>query len=73
MRWQASGAGGTATEYSVEAGDAPGLANLAVLPTGSAATSFVVSAPPGRYFVRVRALNAYGLSVASHDVELRVP
>lgn len=71
--WLAPTAGGDAGEYAIEAGTAPGLANLAVLPTGSPVTSFAVEAPPGRYFVRVRALNLYGSSVPSDEIELRVP
>lgn len=73
LTWEPPGAGGAALEYVVEAGDAPGRANVAVLPTGSAATTFAVFAPPGRYFVRVRALNFHGRSVASRDLDLRVP
>jgi hypothetical protein len=71
--WGAPAAGGDPEEYAIEAGSAPGLANLAVLRTGSSARSFVVTAPPGRYFVRVRALNLHGWSVSSEDLELRVP
>jgi hypothetical protein len=56
----------------IEAGDAPGRSNLAVLPTGSSTTSFRVAAPPGRYHVRVRALNAAGTSAASDEVVLLV-
>jgi hypothetical protein len=71
--WRAPTAGGNVEEYAIEAGSAPGLANLAVLRTGSAEPSLVVTAPPGRYFVRVRALNAAGWSVPSNDLEVRVP
>jgi hypothetical protein len=71
--WRGPVAGGAAAAYAIDAGDAPGRSNVAVLPTGSAATSFVVAAPPGRYFVRVRALNAYGSSVPSEELDLRVP
>lgn len=71
--WQPPAAGGAVTEYAIEAGDAPGRANLAVLRTDSPEPSFAIVAPPGRYFVRVRAVNAHGRSVPSHDLDLRVP
>jgi hypothetical protein len=72
LTWQRSSAGGAPTGYVIEAGDAPGRSNLAVLPTGSSTTSFRVAAPPGRYHVRVRALNAAGTSAASDEVVLLV-
>jgi hypothetical protein len=58
LAWQAP-VEGAATGFVVEAGSASGLANLAVLATGPG-TSLQVSAPPGTYFVRVRAQNALG-------------
>jgi len=72
LSWRPSSAGGTPTEYVIEAGDAPGLSNIAVLPTASAMTSFVIAASPGRYYVRVRALNANGSSLPSEEIELVV-
>lgn len=72
LSWQRSSAGGTPTSYIIEAGDAPGRANLAVLPTESAATAFTVVAPPGRYYVRVRAVNGNGISAPSEEITLLV-
>ncbi len=72
LSWQPSSAGGAPTEYVIEAGEAPGLSNVAVLPTASSMTSFVIAAPPGRYYVRVRALNAHGSSLPSAEIELVV-
>ncbi len=65
---------GTATSYVVEAGSATGLSNLAVLNTGSAATTLVVpGVPPGTYFLRVRAANAFGASPVSIERSITVP
>jgi len=72
VSWRPSSAGGAPTHYVVEAGSAPGLANLAVLYTTGAPTSLAVTAPPGLYYVRVRAVNAYGVSVPSDEVVLLV-
>ena len=63
---------GAATSYFVEAGSASGLANLVVLPIGPAPELQVV-APPGTYFVRVRAANSAGVSAASNEVVVVVP
>ena len=72
LYWHPSSAGGAATAYVVEAGDAPGLSNVAVLPTDSWMPSFTIGAPPGRYFVRVRAVNALGTSVPSEEIVVLV-
>ena len=71
LRWRA--AGGNAASYVIEAGSAPGLANLAVLPTGHLDTTFVTPAPSGTYFVRVRATNAFGASAGSNEITVTVP
>lgn len=68
--WQ-RGPGGTPTSYLLEAGSAPGLANLAIVPV--TATSLAVSGvPPGTYFVRMRAVNSAGTSAPSNEVTVVV-
>ncbi|HTM31686.1 MAG TPA: fibronectin type III domain-containing protein [Vicinamibacterales bacterium] len=62
---------GDPTYYVVEAGSAPGLANLARVTT-LAPAPFEAVAPDGTYFVRVRAGNACGISDPSSDVSLTV-
>jgi hypothetical protein len=64
-------AGTGATGHVVEAGSATGLANLAVLNVG-AGTTLMANAPAGRYFVRVRGVNACASSAASNEVVVDV-
>ncbi len=64
---------GSPTTYVVEAGSAPGLANLANAATGGTTPAFATTAvPPGNYFVRVRARNAAGTSGPSSEVIVAV-
>jgi hypothetical protein len=70
LHWSRSAGGGVATGYVIEAGSAPGLSNLAVVPVGNV-TRFVTSAPPGIYYVRVRAVNEHGPSEASNEIVVR--
>ncbi len=71
LNWNAPAAGGAAASYLVEAGNAPGSANLGSAPTTS--TSLAVGGvPTGQYFVRVRARNAVGTSAPTSDVIVSV-
>jgi len=63
---------GAATGYVIEAGSAPGLANLATLQTGAATSVSVPGVPPGSYFVRVRALNSSGAGAPSGEIYLQM-
>jgi hypothetical protein len=65
--WTAPVIGTPPFTYIIEAGSGSGLANLAVLPTGSSATQFATAAPAGIYFVRLRAQNACGVSGVSTE------
>ncbi|HZP49305.1 MAG TPA: hypothetical protein VFB07_12250 [Vicinamibacterales bacterium] len=65
---------GVAASYVLEAAAGAGQPSVTRRPTGSAATTFTAPvAPPGHYFIRVRAQNIWGLSAASNDVEVNVP
>lgn len=65
---------GPVTSYVLEAGTATGLANIVVFDTGSPATSLVVpGVPSGTYFLRLRAVNAQGVSAPGGDHILVVP
>jgi hypothetical protein len=58
--------------YVVEAGSAPGAANLFNAPIGPE-PRVTAPAPPGRYYVRVRAGNDLGVSGPSAEVVIDVP
>jgi hypothetical protein len=61
------------THYVVEAGSAPGLADLAAFGTEGVQTSVSFdNVPAGRYYVRVRAVNFTGSSGPSHEVVVDV-
>jgi hypothetical protein len=68
------GASASATTYVIEAGSAPGSANLANANLGSSATSATFAGVGrGTYFVRLRAQNLCGTSGVSNEVTLVVP
>jgi hypothetical protein len=73
LSWTPATTGGVALSYVIEAGSAPGLANLAVLPVpGSPATVTLTAVPAGRYFVRMRARNGLGTSATSPETIVTV-
>jgi len=59
--------------FTVEAGSAPGLSNLAFVPVMTGTTLTVPNVPPGTYYVRVRAWNYIGPSVPSNEFAVVVP
>lgn len=71
IEWQAPPLGWAATSYRLEVGTAPGLANIGALPVNG--LSFDAPGPAGRYYVRVRAVNANGASVPGDEVVIDVP
>jgi predicted phage tail protein len=73
LSWTPSASGGSADFYVVEAGSAPSLINLAQFSTGSPSPGYAASGvPPGVYYIRVRAGNAFGVSGASNEVALQI-
>jgi glucose/arabinose dehydrogenase len=72
LSWQqASTASGPAT-FRIEAGDTSGAANLAVLTLDGSLRAFTGDVPPGSYFVRVRGVNACGVSGPSNEIVVTV-
>jgi hypothetical protein len=65
FQWNA--AAGSPTSHELEAGTAPGKSNLGTFPVGLTA-QFATPAPPGVYYVRIRARNACGVGPASNEV-----
>jgi fibronectin type III domain protein len=73
LNWTAPAGGDPPTSYTVQAGSASGLSDLANFDTGSTATTLVVlGVPNGTYFVRIHANNAAGQSGASNEFQLVV-
>jgi predicted phage tail protein len=72
LTWSAPSTGGAPTTYFIDAGATSGSSNIASFPTGNTQTSLTVTAPGGLYFVRLRAGNAVGVSVASSEVSFRI-
>jgi hypothetical protein len=73
LTWNAPSSGGAVASYIIDAGTSPGASNLAVVDTGNTLTTLAASGVgPGTYYVRVRARNAFGSSVASNEVSLVV-
>lgn len=71
-KWSAP-SGTAPTSYVLEAGTAPGLANVATQDLGSAATTFsATSVAVGTYYVRFRSKNACGVSSPSNEIVVTI-
>ena len=73
LHWAAPASGGPPAQYVLEVGSASGLSNLATIPTASTAVSLATPAPPGAFYVRIRAQNACGTGAASNEQLIVVP
>jgi len=68
LSWVAPPAGAAPTAYIIEAGSAPGMADLARVSTGTAATTFTAGGVGnGTYYIRVRAVSSAGTSGPSNE------
>jgi hypothetical protein len=70
LQWSENPVGPVIAGYHLQAGTAAGLSDVGVLPLPATARTFNVDAVPGTYFVRVVAVNAAGVSVASNEAVL---
>ena len=70
LRWMAPRGGSAATSYLIEAGSAPGLADLGRFPVGNV-LRFSTVAPSGVYYVRVRGVNNRGAGEPSNEIIVR--
>lgn len=73
LTWTAGSSDAQTVRYVVEAGSAPGLANLATFDVGLQTNLTVPGVPPGTYYVRVRAANYTGSSAPSNEIVVTVP
>lgn len=73
LQWAAPASGPAPVGYTLRVGSAPGLSDILIYPTGSAATALAAAAPPGTYHVRVVATNACGASAESNAIVVSVP
>lgn len=72
VRWTPPTSGGLPSGFLLEAGNAPGLANVAVYSTGVPGL-VAANVPSAVYYVRVRSYNAAGLGAATSDITVTVP
>lgn len=73
VSWALPPESAAATAYRFEAGSGPGLLDLVTRLTNGDQTVIVFAdVPPGRYFVRVRAINAMGMSDPSRELVVDV-
>lgn len=72
LSWQPPTTGGPASDYLLEAGSASGLANIASGVAFGGTGLNVPGVPAGRYFIRVRARNAAGISAPSNEADVTV-
>ena len=68
LAWTVAATANGPASIVIEAGSAPGLANLAVVPIDGALRTIAVQAPPGQYYVRLRGQNACGTSAVSNEI-----
>lgn len=72
LTWAPPAGGVAPTAYLVEAGTSVALTDVGIFNTGWPVTTFAAHAPPGNYFVRLRAATPCGVSAPTTDVVIVV-
>jgi hypothetical protein len=72
MSWTPPTSGDPVTSYALEAGSGPDLADLVVIPLGTATSFSAGGVPDGIFWLRIRASNAAGVSPASNEIGVAV-
>jgi hypothetical protein len=72
LTWDAPAGGPQPTQYQIEAGTAPGRADLVLLTRNSATLYIGFARSSGSTYLRVRAVNAVGAGPASNEILLTV-
>ena len=73
LPWSLPGRSAAVTDYRLEVGSRAGVSDLVELGLGPATTFQAAGVPPGRYYARLRALNANGVSARSNEIVIDVP
>lgn len=66
--WGAPLVGATPSAYLLRVGSVPGAADVTSLTVNGNTRSFAATAPPGTYYVRVWAQNAFGIGPPSNEI-----
>ena len=69
LTWNAGTAIGS---YRLDAGSAPGLANIPTTTLPATLTTLAAAAAPGTYYIRLTAINGCGTSPVSNEVTVTV-
>jgi hypothetical protein len=72
LTWAPAAGGVAPTSYLVEAGTSVALTDIGTFNTGWPTTTFAAHAPPGVYFVRLRAATPCGVSAPTTDIVIVV-
>jgi hypothetical protein len=72
LGWAPPTGGVAPTAYLVEAGTSVALTDVGIFNTGVPVTTFAAHAPPGIYFVRLRAATPCGVSAPTTDIVIVV-
>lgn len=73
LSWAAGSGGGAPLGVILEAGTAPGAANVGAIPLPPSTQVAVPGVTPGTYFVRAYAVNGSGRSAPSNEVRVDMP